>query len=83
MQYTFDENTHLDREAELVFDFARDGLPSPVRVQASRRFVEDYWHVDWNDDDAVRARFDAEKHKHVGVLSRGEGSDALRVYILG
>ncbi len=84
MPFTFNDKTQIDRRDDVVFDFAQEGDVPPVRVQASRQFVENFWMIDWNDEPAVRSKFDHEKRKHVGVLKRAEGRiPTLRIYILG
>jgi hypothetical protein len=84
MAFTFNDMTQIDRRDDIVFDFAQEGEFPPIRVQASRQFVENFWNIDWDDEGAVRSKFDHEKRKHVGVLKRAEGRvPALRIYILG
>jgi hypothetical protein len=84
MPYNFADRTQVDRLDDIVFDFAQDGDAPPVRVQASRRFIEAFWKVNWKDDEAVVGKFDHEKRKHVGALKMAEGrTPRLRVYIIG
>lgn len=83
----FDNATkvHWDERGEFVFDWARADGELPVRVQAHRMYVVDNWGLDWNNQVAILARFDREKHKHIPSLHRAAGGSmpSFRVYVIG
>jgi hypothetical protein len=47
----------------VVFDWAHEcGFYARIRVEAVRTYVENTWKLDWLDENAVKAKFDIEKH---------------------
>lgn len=67
MAYEFQDPSRKDDAGTMVFSIAYDQAKkrSPVRVEASREFVEDIWRVSWNDTQAVVDRMDVERIAHL------------------
>jgi hypothetical protein len=61
-----------------------DGAP-PVRVQVSRKYVEDHWGVDWKDASAVKAAFNQHEAEYEEAAWKTRAAPGLdyRVFTIG
>ncbi len=61
-----------------------DGAP-PVRVQVSRKYVEDIWGVEWKDLAAVKTAFEQHKVEYEDAAWRARRmvGREYRVYTIG
>jgi hypothetical protein len=86
MDAKYDDEVHFDHLIEngIVFSWLRVSGAGDVRVQASRRFVEDVWKMDWNERRAVEAEYRMRRdgYKDAAMKCAGRG-DEFRVYPIG
>jgi hypothetical protein len=76
----------IDRIDDRVFSIAYDKTQrkSPVRLEASRKYVVDVWREDWHDDAAVIARMDTERAAYLPEMEKRAQDDfnSIGVYRL-
>ena len=72
MAYKYDDPVHIDFDRDVAFCWLRDegGNGSPVRIEVSREYMEDHWHVGWRDERVVRKEFIKRRRDYVDAASR-------------
>jgi hypothetical protein len=83
----YDDTVHFDELVPLggiVYSWLRVKDAPHVRVQVSRKFVEDVWNVDWGDKNSVEREFRLRRggYMDAAMKSTGGGPD-YRVYEIG
>ena len=81
---TYDKEVHIDHSRGVVFAWLRsdDRNVPPVRVEVSREFAADNWHVQWKDEVKVTAAFESHKMDYLEPAAKAAGGSDLnfRVY---
>jgi hypothetical protein len=85
--YVYDDDAHVDERGHVVYCWLRNQSGDRVRVEATRKQIEDDWKIDWSDTKAVIAEFQKRKMQYLDRAwqapdAPGDRSD-FRVYVLG
>jgi hypothetical protein len=85
--YVYDDDVHIDERRHVVYCWLRNQSGDRVRVEATRKQIEDDWKIDWSDTKAVIAEFQKRKMQYLDRAwqapdAPGSRSE-LRVYVIG
>jgi hypothetical protein len=84
MPYEFAPYDHADIGPDIVFAIATDVARqrSLVKLEASRKYVEEVWGLNWKDQAAVLSRFEAERDRYLAECEKAalDDSDGVGVF---
>jgi hypothetical protein len=82
--YIYDDDAHIDERQHVVYCWLRNQSGDRVRVEATRRQVEDDWKIDWSNSEAVIAEFQKRKMQYFDRAWKAPDSRGdFRVYVIG
>jgi hypothetical protein len=80
MGYSYDKEMHFDEERDVVFCWLRSDEKNvpPVRVEVSREYIEDNWHLGWNEREKIKAEFEKRRAGYLEPASKAAGGSDTR-----
>jgi hypothetical protein len=84
MTYVYDDDAHIDNDRDVVYCWLRNQSGDRVRVEATRKQIEDNWKIEWSKKKAVIAEFQKRKMQYLDRAWKAPDSARdFRVYVIG
>ena len=84
MTYVYDDDAHIDARRDVVYCWLRNQSDDRVRVEATRKQIENDWKIDWSNKKSVIAEFQKRKMQYLDRAWKApDSAGEFRVYVIG